>query len=223
MNKNKFNQTKQRERFINSRPMIAIGGIALTASLLVAGIETTPAHTGEVHTQNSASAIVKALNENKVAKNVVVELGYLIPIKYDKKSTNVQPMAIINPIKLGKDTYAYIVDDPTDSVQSEKIKLHTIHYDKPLQLMAAPKDYPQSKEFSQEIVTSIASVYYPGTTSTGSPNYFNWVTIGDKSGDVLKLTNTSPGGNSAVVNSEIKQQVFSMPYVGSISYYAPRG
>jgi hypothetical protein len=222
---NKFNQSKQKEQlrssFRNSKALKAITGIALTASLV--GMESEIASAGEVHTQSSAKAIAKELNENKVAKNVVVELGYQIPVKYDKNSTDTQPMAIMNPIKLSKDTYAYIVDNPTDSVQAQKVELHTVHYDKPLQLMQPSKDYPQSKEFSQEIVTSIASVYYQGSTSTGSPNYFNWVTIGDKSGNVLKLTNTSAPSNSAAGSAEIEQQIVSMPYVGSMSYYAPRG
>lgn len=216
---NKFNQSKEKisKKSVSNLTKKALAGAALATSLLATSSELASA--GEVTTQSSAVAIAHSLNEDGVAKNVIVMEGYELPIHYNKNSMDVQPMAIQNPIKLSKNTYAYIVDDPSDTTSAAKVKLNVVHYDKPLQVM---KQYESSKEGTQEIVTSIASVYYPGTTSTGTPNYFNWVTIGDKPGDVRKLTNIDP--QSAISsNSQMEQQILSMTYVGTLDYYAPRG
>jgi len=213
---NKFDKLKENlsKKSVANKTIKVLAGVALATLPMATSSELASA--GEVTTQSSAAAIANALNESGVAKNVVVEAGYELPIKYNKKSKVLQPMAIQNPIKLGKDTYAYVVDNPSDTTSAVKVKLNVVHSDKPLQVM---NQYQSSKEGTQEIVTSIATVYYPGTTSNGKPNYYNWVTIGDKSGDVRKLTNIEP--MSAIsANSQMEQQVLSMIYVGTLDYYS---
>ena len=206
---NKFNQQNKKEHLnFNKRKAIQVmAGIALTASLVGAGSEVASA--GEIHTQSSASAIAKELNTPKrVANNVVVELGYAIPVnnlEYMPGATE-----ILNPIKLNKDTYGYFVFSGNPK-QPGYIKLHTVKYDKPLQ---KTEYIGMSKEFNQEIVTSIAYVYQ----TLDSPDGLSttpYITIGNKTGSVYDLVNNSATFSSAGQNEDIQNAIyFQMPAIG---------
>ena len=207
---NKFNQSKQKEisrSNINGKTMRLISGVALAATILGMGSEIASA--GEVHTQSSASAIAKELNTaQRVAKNVVVELGYTIPVNNLKSMPGATE--ILNPIKLSKDTYGYFVFSGSPH-QPGYIKLHTLKYDKPLQ---KTEFAGMSKEFNQEIVTSIAYVYQ----SVDSPNGVTtlpYITIGNKTGWVNDLVNVSTGFSSNGYSADIQNaQYYQMPIVG---------
>ena len=220
MNMNKFDQPKTEKLSRsnkNSKTMKVMSGVVLATAFLASSAEVTSA--GEVHTQSSATAISHALNEHQVAKNVVVEQGYQIPLNYDRNSTKPVPVSIYNPIKLGKDTYGYFSDNP----KAGHIELHTIKYDKPLQVSGPMKDFQTNKEYVEEIVTPISVVYSPFTSSNGQIESYTFVTVGDHPGNMNELVRFTPDSNSTIQSEETSVELSQIQYVGALDWYTPVG
>ncbi len=197
--------------------MKVIAGAALSTSLLGSSAEIASA--GEIITQSSAAAISQSLNEHQVARNVVVEQGYQIPLQYNHNSTSPVPISIYNPIKLGKNTYGYFSDNP----KAGHIELHTIKYDKPLQVSRPMKDYQTNKEYIEEIITPISVVYSPFSSSNGQAEVYTFVTVGDHPGNVNGLVGFTPNSNSTIQSEETSQELSKIQYVGALDWYTPLG
>jgi hypothetical protein len=217
MKKFEQSQEKTKKSFIKSKTMKVIAGTALSTSLLGAGAEIASA--GEVSTQSSAAVISQALNEQQVARNVVVEQGYQIPLKYNHNSTNPVPVSILNPIKLGKDTYGYFSDNP----KAGHIVLHTIKYDKPLEVSLPGKDFQTSREYVEEVITPISVVYSVFNSAAGQNGEYRFITFGDHPGNENGLVRFTPGSNSTIRGDEVNEEIAAIQYVGALDWYTPVG
>jgi hypothetical protein len=184
-------------------------GLATTVALGAAACGSA----SEPMPKTEAVSIANALNSPRhVANNITVENGFQISVKPNSIAQGV--VAIINPIKLGHDSYGYIAPG---TAQSGKVKVGTYHYDKPLQ----PLPYGGfSKENANQLTTPVALVYESYKLADGEQQKQYSVTMGDHGGNEASLYVIEPGASELERQQEVAQQAgqIATAEVGDLAY-----
>lgn len=192
------NPQEQHHEPTSSRVVKSLSGLAL-GGLFFAGGAVANHYLFEDHQPAplTASMLEASLNNTGGVDKATVEVGYQIPVTQPNDENAV---AIINPIKLDTNTYAYVADTSA----SDGVHIKTIKFDGPLPVADIGG---HSKEYPHEVITPLAKVYtdYTVGTNTDVMSRYYSVIMGTQSGDTANL-NIIPNGAPPDSVQEIKNQ-----------------
>jgi hypothetical protein len=177
-----------------------LAGLGFLAGLSIGG------NFGYTFGRDTASAreMNKELNEGDyVAERVVVEVGSDLALN---DSPIPGAVMIANPIRFGKDTYGYI--DPIP--ESGEVRVKTIETKQPL----VKSVDGHSHTYQHQVTTDVALVYSEYTNAVGRPVKLHWVTMGNKSGSIYELIDTTVTPKNPNLNEIVTRQFTEMSDAG---------